>query len=231
MKSRWLTLFVIASLNVSLTGQTSTLRIEAPQNQYGNIELDFVWLATTNNGFDDNVYFMSDAVSGSYSGGYSIADRSNSVSSNKKTLHLGELENGSTTFNIPITCGPKYLRLRYSNFTPLNHSDIRIYYGEQLVLQHTPLETGDWNTFVEEIFLIDVALPAAIEVTPSSIDFGSQEVGTSDSTNLTISNVGEEDLVISSVEIMSPFSVNFPLPYTIPCGEVLDLPVVFNTQD
>jgi hypothetical protein len=228
MKKSVIYLIVLLLVNSSLSGQTAELRIVALHNTYGCLEIDKVELSSNKDSFDSNRYFSAYGLEATVSGSNSIPFRSNSANPSKQTLHLGELADAEALFNVPINCGTKFLKIRYSNNTPFNHSDFRIFYGNSLVVQKTPLETGDWDQFQEEIIEISTLIPAGLKVTPSAIDFGGHTVGTSSYSNLVIANNGETPLIINNLLITAPFHAQLAVPYSISCGTMLSLPVEYN---
>ncbi|HWZ46051.1 MAG TPA: choice-of-anchor D domain-containing protein [Candidatus Saccharimonadales bacterium] len=73
------------------------------------------------------------------------------------------------------------------------------------------------------------ASPAHAMATPSSLNFGAQQTGTTSSpVTVTISNIGGQDLVVSGVS-PSPgqFVVTDPVPVTVPTGKQIDFHVTF----
>ena len=115
----------------------------------------------------------------------------------------------------------------------------------QVVVTFTPLtmntydsvlsiESNDPDESVVEVPINGEGTAPVIDVTPQEYDFGNLYVGCDASHPLTITNVGNEDLIIDDIDVVEDHwayelreEQNGPLPWTLPMNEELEIGVFF----
>jgi hypothetical protein len=122
-----------------------------------------------------------------------------------------------------------------ATFTVTFHPETASDYGGYVLI-----ESNDPDEGVVEVELIGAGIAPAIEVTPSSYDFGTLYIGCDGDQPLTITNVGNAELVIESFEFNTAstdldfddaIAENGDLPWSIAAGASLEVAVSYAPFD
>lgn len=206
------------------------LKISVPRVRWG-FEVDALRLSL--DGTSQTVYWTCNATAFTEAENYYIPYRSNSISSNKKTVHVSEYADGYIEYLIPPAAG-KFLILRSSNYTPLNHGPLSIYYNNTLIVEdYWPVETNSWNLFHDTVFQIPehLTLPAEAIIQPNILDFGAVPLSESKSLETVIKNVGEDELIVEEMRFSnSAYTCNSSFPIVLESNDSIAVKIGFTPR-